>query len=263
MKKIVIYSCITANYDVVQQPCQAPEDFDFILFVPRGTKKAGSDGAWRIEELPVSWEDPVITSRFPKMCPQTLLEDYEYSLWLDANVGIVQPDVFDICREMARRGVQYAGIRHPYRDCVYEECETVLKDRRETLCRLMHIVRFLHSNGLPAHAGLMENNVIFRRHNDETVVEFDRLWWDWFLSHSPRRDQMVHTICLKEVPLLKVEHFLPVGVTARNSGMFNYVRHPAPELTWLQRKLKYGLNKPEGFILRCYIKILFFTNPKI
>jgi len=251
MKKFVVYTCICGGYDALQQPYMVPDDFDFILFVPKGIKKSESTGAWKIEELPVSWESPITTSRFPKMCPHSLLEDYEYSLWIDGNIGIASEDVYDKCRELAKRGVQYAGLCHPERDCVYEECEMVLKGCRENLHNLLHVVKFLTSNGLERHEGLMENGVIFRRHNDEAVVAFDRYWWEMFLKHSPKRDQLVHTLCLKETPAMTYEYFLPKGESMRNSALFNYVMHYPPAPSWFQKKL----NGPKRFILKKYIQL--------
>lgn len=253
--KIAIYTCITKGYDTLEQPCTPPEGFDFIQFVPEGEKKQEYNGIWRIEELPVSWEDPIITSRFPKLSPQTVLEDYEYSLWIDGNIRIADQAVYEKCLELAASGVKYAGIKHPARDCAYEECERVLKDDREKLWRLLHVVKVLKKNKFPRHFGLMENSVIFRKHNDPEVIEFDRLWQERFVLHSPRRDQLIHSWCLRDVPQMRVEYFLPEGFTAMNSDWFSYKKHPAPELTFLQRKWKYGRLWPARWLLRTYLKI--------
>lgn len=254
MRKIAIYTCITNGYDTLQQPAApAPEGFGFIQFVPKGAKTQDRNGVWKVEELPVGWPDPIITSRFPKLCPHSVLEDYEYSLWIDGNVRIADPKIYDICLELMKEDVQYAGIRHLQRDCVYDECERVLKNGRENVWRLLRIVHYLHKNGLQRHAGLMENNVIFRKHNDPAVVEFDRLWMERFARYSPRRDQLVHTICLRDVPAMKYTYLLPEGITAMNSELFEYVRHPSRELSYLKRKLKYGKLKPAQWLLHMYI----------
>lgn len=254
MKRIVIYTCVTGSYDTVQQPYPAPEGFDFIQFVAKGVPHNERNGVWKIEELPVSWDNPIITSRFPKLSPQTLLEDYEYSLWIDGNVQIANPEVYNICTRLMDAGVQYAGIIHPSRDCAYEECERVLKDDRESLARLLHVVRYLHKNSLPRHAGLMENNVIFRKHNDPAVIEFDRLWQERFVLHSPKRDQLIHSLCLRDVPDMEVKLFLPKGQTAMNSPIFHYEKHPAPKLNYFRRKWKFGRLWPARWILHIYLK---------
>jgi len=255
MNKIAIYTCITGGYDELRQPATpAPEGFDFIQFVPLGTKTTDLNGVWKVREFPEFYTDATILSRFPKLCPHTLLKDYEYSLWVDGNVRIADPRVYDICLDLMEKGVQYAGIKHPKRDCPYDECERVLKDERDNVWHLLRVVYFLHKKGLPHHSGLMENNVIFRKHNDPSVIEFDSIWMERFVRYSPRRDQLVHTISLKTCPDMEYVYFLPEGETAMNSKLFEYTRHPTRELPLIQRKIKYGWGKIASWMLHKYIQ---------
>lgn len=217
-------------------------------------KHSEYEGAWKIEELPYDWE-PTLLSRSVKMNPQTMLpEEYEYSLWIDGNIRITDSSLYSICRNLMARDVLYAGIAHPFRDCVYQETLHILQDRRESLWVLLKAVTFLRRRHMPAHAGLMENNIIFRKHNDPVVMEFDRYWWECFLRF-PRRDQLTQSHALTDTQGLKWEYLFPKGTTARNFPGVEYLPHPTKPLSWLQRKLKYGMNKPETLILRAYIRL--------
>ena len=252
---VTIYTCIIDGYDTLQQPYLPADGFEFICFVRKGSMKLERVGAWKIVELPYDWDDRVLLSRSPKMNPHSLLpEDSEWSLWIDGNVRIKDDSLYRICRDLVSRDVKYAGIRHPFTDCPYEEAEKCLKDRREKFFSLLRLVRVLRKNGVPEHSGLTENNIIFRKHNDEAVVNFDRWWWECFIRYT-RRDQLVHTLCLRDTPELETEDLLPEGISSRNFEGVELIRHPAPQLNWIQRKLKYGLNKPEGFILHQYIRL--------
>lgn len=256
-QKIIIYTSITGSYDTLLQPSVKPDDFDFVCFVAKGGKTADYQGVWRIEEIPYPWDDMVLLSRSQKMNPHSVLPpEYEYSLWIDGNIGITGPQIYDVCRELRDRDVHYAGVCHPFRDCVYEEMSNVLRDRRESLWQLLRVVNFLRRNHLPRHAGLMENNVIFRRHNAPEVVEFDRWWWECFLKF-PRRDQLTHTFAMVDTPSLKAEYIFPKGTTARNFEGLEYHKHPSKPLNWLQRKRRYGLNGPKDLILKSYIWLRF------
>lgn len=251
---IIIYTAVTGGYDALPQPFQAPEGFEFICFVEKGAKKQEYDGVWKIEEIPYDWSDMTLLARSQKLNPQTVLpSDSKWSLWIDGNVRITDRSIYELCRELQKKDVKFAGIKHPFNDCVYKEAEKCLVDRREKLCKLIRLVKFLKRNNLKEHAGLMETNVIFRKHNDPTVVEFDRLWWDCLMKYS-NRDQLTQTVCLQNTPSLEVEYLFPDGISARNYPGLEYVRHPAPKLNWIQRKIKFGLNKPELLILRTYIK---------
>lgn len=253
MEKTIIYTCITGGYDVLQQPAVTAEDFEFICFVPKGSKKSEKEGVWKIEELPLEMKSAHILSRYPKLNPHEVLPSTaQYSLWMDGNIRIKDSSLFDICRTLRERKVQYAGIKHPFSDCAYEEARKCLKDRRDSLCSLAKTVKFLKRSGLPAHAGLMENCIIFRSHNDPAVMEFDCRWWDCLQKYS-RRDQLTHTLCLRSIPAMKREYIFPEGVNVRNFPGVEYIKHPGKSLNWIQRKFKYGMNKPEGLILKLVI----------
>mgnify|MGYP003310593105 CR=1 FL=1 len=254
-ERIIIYTAITGAYDSLPQPFQPAEGFEFICFVEKGAKKSERDGVWRIEEIPFSWSDMTLLARSQKLNPHTSLpEDSRWSLWIDGNIRITDDSLYRICRELQKRDVKLAGVKHPFRDCPYEETLRCLADRRESLWKLLRLVRFLRRNNVPEHAGLMETNIIFRKHNDPTVVEFDRWWWECLVKFS-NRDQLTQTFALLDTSGLEAEYIFPDGVSSRNFKGVEYVRHPAPELSFLQRKLKYGLNKPKLFMLRSYISL--------
>lgn len=255
-KRILIYTAITGGYDALLQPCQPPEGFDFLCFVSRGMKHSEYEGVWRIEEIPYEWDDMTLLARSQKLNPHTVLpEAYDYSLWVDGNILIKDSSLYDICRDLADRDVHFAGIRHPFRDCVYEEMEAVLRNRRESLWKVLRLATFLCSKRVPRHAGLMETNIIFRRHNDPVVVEFDRWWWECLIKFS-NRDQLTQTFALKDTEGMSVNYIFPEGVSSRNFHGVEYIQHPSTSLTWIQRKCRYGLNGLRVAILRAYISIL-------
>lgn len=251
-EKIVIYTSITGGYDSLKQPAVVADGFEFICFVSKGMKHAEYDGVWRIEEIPYPWDDMTLLSRSQKMNPQAVLpEDCNWSLWIDGNIRITDSSIYDLCRQLQEQDVKYAGIKHPFRDCVYQEMCAVLKDRRIGLGELLRLTTFLRKKRFPEHAGLMENNLIFRKHNDETVVEFDRWWWECFLKFPPR-DQLTHSFALYDTPALKADYLFEDGVSVRNYPGLEYVKHPGAELSWWERKRKYWMNKPQLCVLRCW-----------
>lgn len=259
MDNIIIYTAITGGYDALPQPFLPAEGFEFICFVEKGAKRGERDGVWKFEEIPYGWEDMTLLARSQKLNPHTVLpENSVWSLWIDGNIRITDGSLYEICRDLQKRDVKLAGIKHPFNDCPYKEAEKCLKDRRESLLKTLKTVKFLRDGNLPEHAGLMETNIIFRKHNDPAVVEFDRWWWECLVKYS-NRDQLTQTYCLLDTPQLEYEYMFPEGVSTRNFPGVEYVRHPSRKLNWLQRKLKYGMNKPELFILRSYIKL---TRPK-
>ena len=48
----------------------------------------------------------------------------------------------------------------------------------------------LHRMGMPENYGLMENNLILRKHNDSFVKKISNDWWNAFSHGIAKRDQL-------------------------------------------------------------------------
>lgn len=224
MKKCVIYTCIIGTYDELSQPEFADPDFDFVCFVGKGEKRSDRDGVWELREFDCGLDDPRLVSRYPKMHPHVLLPEYETSVWLDGNVKIMDPTLYEAARAKMASGVRYSGLSHPGRDSLYTEAWAAWrKVHRISLWNMLHVWAWLLMHGMPFRSGLMENNLIFRRHMDPSVVRLDEMWWDRLFDLS-LRDQLSFMWCLRECGI-PVDYFLPFGQNTRNHPGFKYLLH--------------------------------------
>ena len=221
--KIAIYTCIVGAYDELLQPRVLEEGFDFICFVGRGEKTADRIGVWEIRELPIATGSAALDSRWPKMHPHRLLPDYACSVWIDGNIALLDGTLYHAARTKRAEGVLYSGVSHPDRDCTYEEARKCFDMKYLTAFGLLRVWTFLWLHGLPRHAGLNENNLIFRRHGDPAVVALDELWWDRVL-HLSRRDQLSLMWCLRRCGIGR-DFLLPPGRNTRNHPGFKYLLH--------------------------------------
>lgn len=221
--RIVIYTCIVGGYDELQQPRVLEEGFDFICYVGKGEKTQARDGVWEIRELTETTGDPALDSRWAKMHPHVLLPDYECSVWVDGNVALLDGTLYRAARTKRTAGVPYSGVTHPARDCSYAEARKCRDMKYLSWWGLLRVWAFLGLHGLPRHAGLMENNLIFRRHNDPRIVSLDELWWDKVL-HLCRRDQLSLMWCLRHQGIPR-DYLLPPGLNTRNHPGFKYLLH--------------------------------------
>lgn len=219
MKKLVIYTCFTGDYDVLKDPVVRCPEADYVCFCETPQKSE----IWQQKPLPKECATKALSSRYPKINPHELFPDYEYSLWIDANINVVDSAFFERIAALMDRGVAYAGVKHPCRDDIYDESRVVVGLMKETPSKAAGAVKFLLSEGFPRHFGLMENNIILRRHCDSEVVAFDSLWWS-FLQKYTYRDQLSQSYCLWKTGL-KPEFILPEGENARNSKLLEYVLH--------------------------------------
>ena len=220
MNKKVIYTCLTGGYDRLEQPAAVAPDWDYVCF----TDTDGQDGVWQLRKIPFDSPDPVSRSRYPKILPHQVLPEYEYSVYLDANIRITDAEFYRIADRLITDEISFAQVQHPDRDCVYEELRyCYLKDKIDTKTAF-RLYRQWKDEGLPRHAGLYENNLIFRRHKITEARALDEAWWHAFSAGVPR-DQL----CLQPIFLRHGIHpnlLLGEGLNARNVPYLKYTLHP-------------------------------------
>lgn len=219
MKKLVVYSCLTRGYDLPADPSAVSPDVDYVLF----TDAAIDSKVWQLRpfDKATGGFSSSLTARWHKLNPETLFPDYEYCLWVDANVLIASDTFYERLRELCDNQVLWAGIAHPDRDDTIDEGEAVLHFGRESLLPLIRMVRIVKRAGLPRHSGLMETNVVLRKHSDPAVSAFDALWWR-MVSSVTYRDQMSVMYALRECGITP-ELMIPKGSSTRNHEFFRYI----------------------------------------
>ena len=104
MNKKVIYTCLVGNYDVLRQPLAIDESYDYICF--SNDIKEERVGVWQIRPIPFKHKDKARLSRYVKILPHRALEDYEWSLWMDANIQITKKEFYSIVRKRAEEYVE-------------------------------------------------------------------------------------------------------------------------------------------------------------
>lgn len=181
MPKKVIYTCITGNYDsLLPQPFF--EDYDYVCFSDAPLESS----LWEIRKIPEKLKglSPVKQQRYVKLHPHEILSEYEYSIYIDANVNILSdPTVlFD-------ENYSVETPAHPTRICIYTEekaCATLKKDKEEIM--LPQIERY-KKEGFPNNYGLVQSNIIFRKHNEPDCIRLMEAWWAE-IEKGSHRDQL-------------------------------------------------------------------------
>ncbi|MCR5407962.1 MAG: DUF616 domain-containing protein [Bacteroidales bacterium] len=229
----VIYTVLTGGYDRLEQPLVTDPSYHYICF----GDTAGTSGVWELREIPFEGT-PVMRARWTKMHPHLLLPEYDYSVFMDANLCISGAEFYGFIGQDS-----VAVLQHPERDCVWDELRyCYLKDKIST--RSAFKVRGLLRD-MPRHWGLVETNILARRHNDPAVIALDELWWKLLVESGGSRDQLVFTPALHKLGMEPSLLFGP-GLNARNVPFVKYTLHPLTgrentpgKLNWAN--LKYNL----------------------
>lgn len=187
--KKVIYTCILNNYDNLINHYFISNDWDYICFTDDDKLiQKKKYGIWQIKPLQFNQLDATRNNRWHKMHPHILFPEYEESIYIDANINVITSYLFDIIEE---RKEDLLFPMHYKRNCIYQEINSLINSSRYSADDkkvFLEQKRFLEENGFPYKYGLGENNVIYRKHHSQEIIDIMNDWWE-MMSNFSKRDQ--------------------------------------------------------------------------
>jgi hypothetical protein len=199
MKKIQVYSSITANYD-----------------------KHINDNR-RLFLHYSKFKDPRLNAKIYKILPHYFM-DTDFSIWIDGNVRLnCKPEL--LIDMMEDKDIMV--FRHPNRNCIYQEaaiCKKLKLDDEQVIDTQMNRYKELKWS---EEMGLGSCRIIVRRHvkNIETL---NCKWWAEITSSSIR-DQLSFPIVFDK-NIKYIEH-----PDSYDNQYFTVLPHR--QLNWIQRKM--------------------------
>ena len=226
--KIAIYTVLTGGYENLMQPLVCNEHFDFVCF----SNDIFQDqvGVWQIKKFAGRFPNKQLESRYPKMHPWIILSEYEYSVYMDANIRIVSQNFYHLILQKIKTGVQISGIKHPFRNCLYLEGYEVISYGLENFRTVIHEMRFIHQEGFPRRFGMYEANIILRKHADEKIQKQCELWWKMINRYS-KRDQLSYSYTLWKFDI-DFDYLIPENQSARNCPWLYMKKHVRMQNIW-------------------------------
>lgn len=191
-KNIVIYTAIINNYEALQNPDVIDPRITYICFTDQPLWLSfTNDTVWKIKKIPSSSLDPTRKARQVKLLPHIFLDEFmcDYSVWIDGNINIVG-NIHELID--SNKDLKILGFKHPHRDCIYQELEACLELNKDDPEIMNNQIERYRKEGFPEHFGLIETNVLIRKHADADVKELMTLWWREIKEHS-KRDQLSFT----------------------------------------------------------------------
>lgn len=184
--KTVIYTAITQQYDNLLLHKHLSSEFDYVCF---SDTLQQNFGVWEVRKMKQFANDPVRNARYYKLFPHKVLPEYETSVWIDANIDILDNTLENKVKKLTASKTDFAVNIHYERDCIYQEAEECIKQKKDDPVLIQKEVADLRKKGYPEHNGLFETNVIFRKHQSRLVGLVMRDWWKMITQFS-RRDQL-------------------------------------------------------------------------
>jgi hypothetical protein len=175
-----IYTAIFGNYEELKEPAVVTAGWKYICFTDQPFKSK----TWDIMTIPQYGDDSTRSARYFKIMYHRHITA-EKSIWVDGSFTIS----CDLDKFWNTHFVSPFSVpKHPVRDCVYEEFEACIKDKRGGLNDLLNQCERYRRVGLPEHNGLIQSGLLLRE-NSREVIKFCEYWWRE-LEQSSTRDQI-------------------------------------------------------------------------
>lgn len=227
-KPYAIYTSIAGDYDNLKEPIAEMGDFDFFAFSDTAVE---DPGPWENIPFDQHWDDPVRTAKKPKILPHLYFPDYEWSLWIDANIFILQ-DLNVFIRTAIENNAPVALFEHPERNTLRGEVTQLCKLKKDDPDLIQKQFDGYVAEGWDNQLPLFECNFIIRRHNDPAVSKAMTMWWNEISTNS-RRDQVSfpYTMWKSGITPLPLR---PKGKSTRNIPEVYYPTKPPHGLIRLE-----------------------------
>lgn len=196
MNKRVVYTCITGGYEKIVDPSFVQPDFDYICFTDQ---KDVSSKVWFIYPIPDELRrfSSVKQQRLVKILTHLYLPQYEESIYIDGSIDILD-NLNDFLFQYCSSNKSVFIRKHPMRDCIYDEAKACVKLKKDTSSNIDPQMNRYEAENFPPHFGLVENSIIYRRHNDPYCVRLMEKWAGEIIKGS-HRDQLSFNYCLWKV----------------------------------------------------------------
>lgn len=191
--KKVIYTCISGEYDILKDPIYINTDYDYICF----TDQHFESNVWDIRPIPKELNNlsQVKKQRFIKIMPHVYLKNYDFSIWVDGNVNILNDiNEYTITNCKKEDGTIIIG-KHPSRNCIYDEMKACASLKKDSMEIMLPQINKYKEEGFPKNYGLPQTCIIFRYHNEKDCVKVMEAWWNE-LKNGSHRDQLSFSYAL-------------------------------------------------------------------
>lgn len=185
--RIVVYTAIVNNYDVLRNPSHIDDTLDYVCFTDQPQwLRLSTHTVWTIRPIPPAGLDSTRMNRMMKLQPHRFFPDHDYSIYVDGCIDIIG-DVRSLLQKYAHP--RMLSFRHPLRDCIYEEGEVCIQMSKDDPEAIRNQLEHYRSQGHPENFSLIEAGVLIRKHNDDLISRLMDEWWQEVLTRS-RRDQL-------------------------------------------------------------------------
>lgn len=184
MKKTIVYTACFGNKDTIPNPIYFDPQFDYICFTDN--KDCVKSDVWKIILCDPLHEDPRMSAKIFKILPHLFLNEYDYSIWQDANL-IQKTSILPILDMHPANYSLLVFDNHMKNFNLNEEIgEHLKRNRCSQLLMAKQYTKYVE-DGFPEDLGnVIFPAIMFRKHKDEKLQWVMNMWWKEIVNNSPR-----------------------------------------------------------------------------
>lgn len=167
--------------------------WDYICFTNQDTLSPTT--GWKIIRVAYDGMNPILESKHYKWMSHTRLSDYDVTVWVD---GYITPNPQKAATlehwitTMKENNTTILHRPHQERDCIWDECEAVVKYQRDTSQNVERVRRALAASEMPKHWGLFDTNILIKFQKNLELQDICSTIYT-LLETSSVRDQLAVT----------------------------------------------------------------------
>ncbi|MCM1154897.1 MAG: DUF616 domain-containing protein [Roseburia sp.] len=220
-KECAVFTCITGNYDHVNEPGFCSDACDYYLISDENPGQLDVMQWIDINTVvPDKVTDNIRRNRFCKINAPYIFSEYKYSVYIDGTIEI-SGDLNQYISKTGKSGI--AIFKHPERNCIYSEAIACGVRKADSFSKIYTQVMTYLKEGMPYDYGLFECTILVRDNSNPACRKLMLDWWNEVFNWS-YRDQLSFTYCLWKNGL-KSEDVGMLGENYRTSGVFRRVRN--------------------------------------
>jgi len=187
--KCCVYTCITGDYEKLNDQFESMGDVDLICLTDSDSLKSK---VWNVEKIkPFIVGNRHMSHRHVKCCPKDYpqLSYYDVTVYMDNRIT-ANSLVRQACDYFIKSKSQIGLLNHSYRSSLFEEFQAVLQGKHDNPSNVSRIFDLISKNfpellvAKPFWGG-----AIFRNMREEVVHTFGKTWFSLLLLGS-QRDQL-------------------------------------------------------------------------
>ena len=120
--KIAVYTSIFGGYDKLNENQYKMDGVDYLCF----TDSDIQSDTWDVIKSTPIYGDPNRNAKKYKILPHRYLAKYDYSVWIDGNILIVN-DIRDLVTQHKYQVFDHNQTQLDPRDCIYKEYDAIMR----------------------------------------------------------------------------------------------------------------------------------------